>query len=58
MLKLKVITTKRFTDLKEDKVREIGDEFEVTKDRYKEVERFVDEVKVLKPKKQPKKKDK
>lgn len=41
---MKVKTIERFTDLKEDKVREVNDEFEVSKERYEEVKRFVVEV--------------
>lgn len=47
---MKVKTTKRFTDLKEDKVREVDDVFECTKARFEDIERFVVEVKQLKPK--------
>ncbi|WP_183121933.1 MULTISPECIES: hypothetical protein [Streptococcus] len=46
---MKVKTLLRFKDLKEDKIREIGDEFEVTKTRFKEIDEnlpnFIEEVK-------------
>lgn len=52
---MKVKTIKRFTDLKEKKVREVGDTFEVSKARYDEilkVDKLVEEVKEVKtPKK-------
>lgn len=35
---MKVKTIKRFTDLKEDKVRELNDEFEVSKERFGELD--------------------
>ena len=43
-------TLQRFRDLKEDKVRELGDEFELTKERFEQLEnlRLVKEVKVVK----------
>lgn len=34
--------------MKEDKLREVGDIFEVTQARYKDVQRFVEEVKETK----------
>lgn len=44
---MKVETTVKFRDLKENKIREIGDTFTVSKERYKELEKrgFVKEVK-------------
>lgn len=37
---MKVKTIERFTDLKEDKVRELNDEFEVTKTRYEQLNKL------------------
>lgn len=34
---MKVETIKRFRDMKEDKVREIGSTFEVSKERFEEI---------------------
>ena len=45
---MKVKTNNRFYDIKEDRLREIGDVFEVTQSRYKDVQRFVEEVKETK----------
>lgn len=46
-MKAKVL--KPFKDLKEDKVREVGEEFEVTKKRFTEIDKklpgYVEEVK-------------
>lgn len=44
---MKVETTVKFRDLKENKIREIGEQFNVSKERYKELEKrgFVKEVK-------------
>lgn len=45
---MKVRTKVKFRDLKEDELREVGDEFIVSKDRYKEILEvgdFVEEVK-------------
>lgn len=36
---MKVKTIKRFRDLKEKKVREVGDEFEVTQKRFDEIQK-------------------
>ena len=43
-------TLQRFTDLKENKVRELGDEFELTKERFEQLENanLVQEVKAVK----------
>lgn len=44
---MKVRTLVRFNDLKEGKLREVGDEFTVTKERFAEilkVGKFVEEV--------------
>ncbi|HEM9634177.1 TPA: hypothetical protein U3L57_000080 [Streptococcus agalactiae] len=45
---MKVRTRLRFKDLKTDKVREIGEEFELSKTRFKEIDDklpgFVEEV--------------
>lgn len=40
-----VKVVKRFGDLKEDKPREVNDEFEVTKSRYEEIKTHVVKVK-------------
>lgn len=50
---MKVKTTKRFFDLKEQKTREIGDVFEVNKTRFTEIAKYVVELKE-KPKKKAK----
>lgn len=42
---MKVKTKVRFRDLKADKIREIGTVFEVTKERFKEIKEFVEEIK-------------
>ena len=44
---MKVETTVKFKDLKKNKIREIGERFVVSKERYKELEKrgFVKEVK-------------
>lgn len=53
----RVKTTTRFTDLKEDVVRELDDEFNVTKERFEEIKQWVVEIPQPKPKKAtPKKK--
>lgn len=48
-MKLKVETIVKFHDLKEDCIREIGTQFTVSKERYRELEKrgFVREVKTL-----------
>lgn len=51
-----VKTTIRFTDLKEDKVREVGDEFEVNQARFQVLKSHVEEIK--EKKETPKKKGK
>lgn len=45
---MKVETIVKFRDLKANKIREIGEQFIVSKERYEELERrkFVKEVKV------------
>lgn len=49
--------TQRFTDLKENKVREVGDEFNVSKERFELLnsKNFVTEVKEVKEVKKVKK---
>lgn len=42
---MKVKTTKRFTDLQEEQVRELGDVFEVTKARFEQIKDYVEVVK-------------
>lgn len=44
---MKAETIVRFQDLKEDKIREIGEQFTVSRERYKELEKrgFVKELK-------------
>lgn len=44
---MKVKTKIRFKDLKEDKIREIGEEFIISKERYEEILKvgvFVEEI--------------
>ena len=41
---MKVKATTRFTDLKENKVREVGDTFEVTTERFEEIKQWVVDV--------------
>lgn len=48
---MKVKTKVKFQDAKEDKVREIGSEFEVSKERFEELQKYVEEVKETKKKK-------
>lgn len=52
---MKVKTTTRFTDLKENKVREVEDVFEVSKERFEQVKPYVVEVKEVKKEVKPKK---
>lgn len=44
-MQMKVKTTIKFKDLKENKIREIGEEFTCTKKRFKEIQEYVEEVK-------------
>lgn len=53
---MRVTTTSRFNDLKENKVREVGDTFEVSKERYAEILKVGKFVKEVKEEKTPKKK--
>ncbi len=58
---MKVKTLVKFKDLKEKKLREVGEEFEVSKTRYKEINstkhgKLVEEIKEKKKKKTNKKK--
>lgn len=53
---MKVKTIVKFKDLKEKKLREVGEEFEVSKERFKEINstkygKLVEEVKEEKKKK-------
>lgn len=41
---MKVKTLKQFRDLKEDKMRQVGDEFIVNKERFKEIQEKLKEV--------------
>lgn len=41
---MKAKTLKQFRDLKEDKMRQVGDEFIVNKDRFKELQEKLKEV--------------
>jgi hypothetical protein len=44
---MKARTLERFTDLKEEKVREVGDEFVLTRERYEYIVsrgKFIEEV--------------
>lgn len=50
---MRVETIERFTDLKENKVRELNDEFEVTKERFDELN-ALGLVKVVEEKKKKK----
>lgn len=53
---MRVKTTKRFTDLKENKVREIDDVFEVTEARFEDIKAYVVKEPIVK-KVEPKKKE-
>lgn len=55
---MRVKTIRRFTDLKENKSREVGDEFEVNEERFGKLDalKLVEVVKVVEVKKTPKKK--
>lgn len=55
---MRVKTIRRFSDLESQKVREVGDEFDVNKERFGKLDalKLVEAVKVVEVKKTPKQK--
>lgn len=55
---MRVKTIRRFSDLESQKVREVGDEFDVNEERFGKLDalKLVEVVKVVEVKKTPKKK--
>lgn len=47
---MKVKTIQEFYDLEKETLRKVDDTFEVTQDRFQEVQRYVQEVKTTKKK--------